>query len=120
MVNVWFSQPSPAQVRADLATSQVQAAVWEWGETLTIEYEGDALVQYPVTYEADGHHLREVGEPRLYATGRAAPQPFLSPLEEVVWHPARRLSPYRPRRKRVEGRPQKRPLDPTAREASAG
>ena len=37
-------------------------------------------------------------------TGHASPQPFL-PLEEVEWHPAQRLAPYRPRRRRRgEGR----------------
>jgi hypothetical protein len=50
--------------------------------------------------EADGRRIREVGEPRLYATGHASAQPFLSPLDETEWRPAHRLAPYRPRRKR--------------------
>jgi hypothetical protein len=77
-----------------------QAAVWVGEGTLTIEYAAETLAQYPVTYEADGRHVREVGEPRLYATGHASPQPFLSPLDETDWRPAQRLAPYRPRRKR--------------------
>jgi hypothetical protein len=67
---------------------------------VTVECASDTLAQYRVTYEADGHHLREVDEPRLYATGHASPQPFLSPLDETEWRPAQRLAPYRPRRKR--------------------
>jgi transposase len=79
-----------------------RAAVWVWDETLTIEYASDTLAQYRVAFEADGRGLKEVAEPRLYATGHASPQPVLSPLDTVAWHPARRLAPYRPRRKRTE------------------
>src|SRR5918999_1615653 len=43
-----------------------RAAVWVWDEELTIEYAGETLARYRVTYEADGHRLREVGEPRLF------------------------------------------------------
>ena len=85
-----------------------QAAVWVWDDELTIEWASDTLAQYRVTYEADGRHLREVGEPRLYASGHASPQPFLSPLDAVVWHPARRLAPYRLRRRRRKEAQQER------------
>jgi hypothetical protein len=44
--------------------------------------------------------LKEVDEPRLYATGHASPQPFLPELAELDWWPAQRLAPYRPRRQR--------------------
>jgi hypothetical protein len=79
-----------------------RVAVWVWDETVTIEYDAETLAQYPVAFAADGRRLREVGEPRLYATGHASPQPFLSPLDEVEWHPAQRLAPYRPRRKNAD------------------
>ena len=46
-----------------------RVAVWVWDETVTIEYAAETLAQYPVAFEADGRRLREVGEPRLYATG---------------------------------------------------
>jgi len=36
----------------------------------------------------------------------APPQPFLAPLDETPWHPARKQAPYRPRRKRVPDTPQ--------------
>jgi hypothetical protein len=78
-----------------------RAAVWVWDETVTIEHPTATLAQYRVAYEADRHHLREVGEPRLYATLAGAPQPFLPLCEAAAWEPARRLLPYRPRRRRV-------------------
>ena len=70
------------------------------GDTLTIEYATVALAQYRVVLEADGRRIREVTEPRLFVTGHASPQPFLASLEDVVWHPAQRLMPYRARRRR--------------------
>ena len=83
-----------------------RVAVWLWNETLTIEYETEALAQYRVALDADGYRVREVDEPRFYATGHASPQPFLSRLEELDWHPAQRLLPYRSRRPRRAGQPQ--------------
>ena len=61
-----------------------RAAVWVGEEAVTLEYAIGALAQYRVTLEADDHRLREVGEPRLFVNGHAAPQPFLAPLEDVV------------------------------------
>jgi hypothetical protein len=83
--------------KRDLA--EERAARWLDGETLTLEYETETLAQYRVALEADWHGLRAVEEPRFFATGHASPQPFLSPLDEVAWYPARRLAPYRPRRR---------------------
>ncbi len=77
-----------------------RAPVWLDAERLTVEYATETLARHRVAYEADGRRLKEVDEPRLYATAHASPQPFLLPLEEVAWHPAQRLAPYRPRRKR--------------------
>ena len=89
-----------------------RAAVWAWDETLTIEYAGDTLAQYRVAYEPDGRRLREVAAPRRYATAHASPQPFLPELAETEWHPAQRLAPYRPRRKRRDEGTQARLLAP--------
>jgi transposase len=75
-----------------------RAGVWVDGETLTLEYATDTLAQYRVGLEADGRRLREVAEPRFFATRYASPQPFLAGMTEVEWHPAQRLAPYRPRR----------------------
>jgi hypothetical protein len=96
-----------------------RVAVWVWDETVTIECAAETLAQYPVALEADGRRLREVGAPRLFATGHASPQPFLSPLDDVEWHPARRLAPYRPRRNHADdgGQP---PLLALAAESATG
>ena len=75
-------------------------AVWVWHETLTLEYAAATLAQYRVALEADGYRLREVDEPRLFATSHASPQPLLPPLAELPWQAAARLMPYRPRRRR--------------------
>jgi putative transposase len=74
-----------------------RAAVWVAGETLTIECRAEALVQYPVTLEADGRQIRDVGAPNLFPHRYSSVQPFLPPLAATLWHPARRLTPYRPR-----------------------
>jgi transposase len=82
-----------------------RAAVWVWDETLTIEHAAETLARYRITLETNGHGLREVTEPRFFATGHASPQPFLSDVAEVEWRPAQRLAPYRPRRpRRREGK----------------
>jgi hypothetical protein len=52
--------------------------------------------------ESDGRRLREVNEPRCFATAHRSPQPFLAPPEEAAWHPARRLAPDRTRRQHDE------------------
>ena len=78
-----------------------RAAIWVDGETLTVEYASETLVRYQVAYEPDGRQFREVGEPRVFPTRYASPQPFLVPLEDVAWYPARRLAPYRQSRKRA-------------------
>ena len=78
-----------------------RAAVWLHEATLTVAYGVETLAQYRVTLEDDGRSLREVSDPRLYATGHESLQPFLPGLDETEWHPARRLVLYRPRRQRT-------------------
>jgi transposase len=85
-----------------------RAAVWMAGETLTIESRAEALIQYRVSLEPDGRRLREVAEPTPLPHGHPSPQPFLAPLDETAWHPARKLAPYRPRRERTAERGQQR------------
>ncbi len=81
-----------------------RAAVWVDGETLTLEYATDTLARYRVALEADGRRLKEVDEPRLFATAHASPQPFLPELEAVEWRPVQHLAPYQtPRKRRDEG-----------------
>jgi transposase InsO family protein len=97
-----------------------RAAVWVTGETLTIEYRAETLVQYPVALEADGRRVREVGEPALLPHRYPSPQPFLLPLDGVTWHPARRLAPYRPRRRRGDLPRQGRLFAPEERTGATG
>jgi transposase len=85
---------------AERGLAGARTAVWVHGETLTLEFETETLAQYPVTLEANGVGLREVGAPRFFPTDHGSPQPFLPDLEETGWQPARRLAPYRPRRQR--------------------
>jgi putative transposase len=87
---------------AERGLAGARTAVWVHGETLTLEFETETLVQYPVTLEADGAGLREVGAPRFFPTDHGSPQPFLPELEATGWQPARRLAPYQPRRRRDE------------------
>lgn len=84
-----------------------RAAVWLAGETLTIAFRAEALISYRVALESDGRRLRDVDDPTPLPHGHASPQPFLAPLDETAWLPARRLTPYRPRRTRVPDAPQK-------------
>jgi transposase len=80
-----------------------RAAVWMAGETLTIEFRAEALIQYRVGFEPGGRRLREVDDPMPLPHRHPSPQPFLAPLDETPWQPARRLAPYRPRRARPSG-----------------
>jgi transposase len=86
----------------DLAGTTV--AVWLADETITLEHEAQTLAQYRVAYEADARHLREVADLRLFPPRRVSPQPFLPRFATIAWHPARRLAPYRPRRRRGDAR----------------
>jgi hypothetical protein len=63
-----------------------------------------------VALEADGRRLKEVDEPRLFATAHASPPPFLPELEGLDWRLAQRLAPYRARRKRRDEGTQERLL----------
>ena len=77
-----------------------EAAAWTLGETLTLEYATDTLAQYTVAAAPDGHHIRAVRDPRLFATRYPAPQPFLPALAALAWQPALRLPAYVARRPR--------------------
>lgn len=82
---------------AERGLTGARAAVWVSGETLTVEYATETLAHYRVALEANGRGLKEVTEPRFFATDHGSPQPFLPVVDEVAWEPAQRLSPYRAR-----------------------
>jgi hypothetical protein len=96
-----------------------RAAAWMAGETLTIASRAEALIQHRVALEPDGRRPREVADPTPLPHGHPSPQPFRAPLDETTWRPARKLAPYRPRRKREREIPQE-PLSVGDAEAGAG
>ena len=106
----WQSSQQPQLGLADVP--------WPSPGIRTERHGAEALIQYRVAFEPDGRGLREVAEPTAFPHRHPSPQPFLSSLDETAWHPARRLAPYRPRRKREQA-PQE-PLFPDDVEASMG
>jgi hypothetical protein len=81
-----------------------EAAVWVIGEHLAIEHATTTLSAYEVTYAPGGHQLREVANPRCFATSYASPQPYLAPLDDLPWQLAYQVPAYAPRRPRGTGR----------------
>ncbi len=77
-----------------------RAAVWLYGENLTLEYADEPLSRYKVRYQPDKRNLLDVGDPRLYDTPHRSPQPPLWELGDGEWLKVVRLSGYAPRRKR--------------------
>ena len=77
-----------------------RAAVWLFGETLTLEFKEEALAQYEVAYEPDARHIRQITNPLLFAHRFPSPQPFLWDVSDVPWHKVLRVPPSRPRRTR--------------------
>jgi hypothetical protein len=63
-----------------------KAAVWLFGETLTLEYAEEALSQYRVEFEPDDAHFRAISEPRLFEHRFPSPQPMLWEGDEGEWH----------------------------------
>jgi putative transposase len=77
-----------------------QAAVWLYGEHLTVEFADEPLAQYRVTYQPDKRHLKTVADPHLFETPHRAPQPPLWQLGDGEWLTVLRLSGYAPRTRR--------------------
>ena len=66
---VWFCQ---RRLYGERGPAGERAAVWVWEETLTIEHAAETLAQHHVAVEADGQRLREVADPRFFATDHAS------------------------------------------------
>jgi hypothetical protein len=77
-----------------------QAAVWLYGEHLTVEFADEPLAQYRVTYQPDKHPLKTVVDRHLFETPHRAPQPPLWQLGDGEWLTVLRLSGYAPRTRR--------------------
>lgn len=79
-----------------------QIALWLADDVLTLECDEETLAQYRVRFSPDGHHFREVREPRLFETRYRSRQLALGELDDVTWRKAVPARPYAPRRRRPE------------------
>lgn len=82
------------------------AAVWLYGENLTLEYVDEPLSRYRVSYQPDNNHLTRVKESKLYDTPYCSPQPPLWELGDGDWLKVLRVREYVPRRHRTKQPPQ--------------
>jgi hypothetical protein len=76
------------------------AAVWLYGETLTIEFADEPLARYRVRDQPDKKHLRAVVEPQVYETPFRSPQLALWELDDTEWLKVIRRPDYAPQRPR--------------------
>jgi len=90
------------RVYGERGLARERAAVWLYGETLTLEYADEPLAQYRVRYGPDTAHLRIVEEPRLFATPYQSPQLPLWELSDAEWLKVIRRPDYAPRARRQE------------------
>jgi hypothetical protein len=89
----------------DANADQERAAVWLYGETLTIESADEPLAHYRARYQPDKKRLRTIIEPRLFKTPCPLPQLPLWELNDAEWLKVNRRSddaPRRPRRQSPE------------------
>ncbi len=88
------------RVYAEEGLTGERAAVWLYGENLTLEYADDTLSTYKVKYQPGGKGLLDVSEPKLYDTPHRSPQPHLWELGEAEWLKVVRMPEYAPHRRR--------------------
>ena len=74
--------------------------IWLHGDALTVEYQETPLAQYTVRYQPDKKHFKAVPEARRFETPYRSLQGRLWELDETMWHLAKRLPEYAPRKKR--------------------
>jgi len=79
-----------------------RAAVWLYGETLTVEFADEPLAQYRVRYQPDKTHLRAVEEPKIFETAYRSPQLALWALNDIEWLKVIRRPDYAPRKPQQE------------------
>jgi putative transposase len=77
-----------------------RAFVWLAEEYLTVQFAAEPLAQYRVAYERDHTGLRDLTEPRLFATRYRSPQLPLLKLRTEDWRLMFRLPAPVPRRRR--------------------
>ena len=81
------------------ALARHAAVIWLHGDALTVEYQETPLAQYTVRYQPDRMHLKAVPEARRFETPYRSLQGRLWELDETIWHLAKRLPDYAPRKK---------------------
>jgi len=84
----------------EMALARQPAVIWLHGDALTVEYEETPLAQYTVRYQPDHKHFKGVPETKRFETPYRSPQGRLWELDETIWHLAKRLPDYAPRRRR--------------------
>ncbi len=82
------------------ALARHPAVIWLHGDALTVEYQETPLAQYTVRYQPDHKHFKAVPEARRFETPYRSLQGWLWELDETLWHLAKRLPDYAPRKKR--------------------
>ena len=75
-----------------------RAAIWLYGENLTLQYADDTLATYKVRCRPGGRELLDVSEPRLFDTPHRSAQPHLWELGEAEWLKVVRVPEYARRR----------------------
>lgn len=86
------------RVYGEEALAAREAALWLDEESLTVEYQGEALSHYEVALQEDTGKLREVQRPQLFNTTHRSPQLRLFDLADIRWIRALRANDYAPRR----------------------
>lgn len=68
------------------------------------------LAQYTVRYQPDKKYFKAVPDARRFETPYRSPQGCLWELDETLWHLAKRLPDYTPRKPRKKDRYTQLPL----------
>ena len=102
------------RVYAERGLAGEHAAVWLYGENLTLEYADEPLARYGVRYQPDGRYLLDIAERQLYDTPHRSPRPPLWELGDGEWLKIVRLPGYAPRKpRRVVGVQAVLPVSPS-------
>lgn len=70
---------------AEQGLSRQRVSIWIYEGALRIAYQQTVVAQYRCDYDAQHRHLRDVCEPRLYATPFASAQLELLELDDTQW-----------------------------------
>jgi putative transposase len=87
-------------VYGDEGLARCEAALWLSKENLTVEFHGQLLSRYDVTYIPGTDRLREVKSPTLFETPYVLPQLRLFELDDTEWLKALKVGEYALRRLR--------------------